>query len=369
VRLASVIPFRRLIDPLVGPLVSTLATPLVPEDFLRLVDPLWSSTELHGRVQSVRRETADATSLVIRPGRRWAGPRAGQYLPVGVDVDGVRHWRTYSISTPPGSPLLTITVKAVPGGRVSPRLAQRTAAGEVLRLGPAGGEFVLPGATPSGLLFVTAGSGITPVAAMLRELASGARAGTDVVLVHSAPTPADVIFGTELRGLPARVPGVRLHEHHTRTAGSPGRLTAADVAALCPDWATRATYACGPDGLLRDLAAHWSAAGREDRLHVERFRVPDRVGAAGGPRRGGSVRFTATGLRAQASGRTPLLEVGENAGVLMPSGCRQGICHTCLAPLRSGRVRDLRTGREHGEPGDLIQTCVSAAAGSVEIDL
>jgi stearoyl-CoA 9-desaturase NADPH oxidoreductase len=64
-----------------------------------------------------------------------------------------------------------------------------------------------------------------------------------------------------------------------------------------------------------------------------------------------------------------LLVVGENAGVLMPSGCRMGICYSCLAPLRSGRVRDLRTGREHGDEGELIQTCVSAAAGPVAIDL
>jgi ferredoxin len=81
------------------------------------------------------------------------------------------------------------------------------------------------------------------------------------------------------------------------------------------------------------------------------------------------VRFTRSGVRTPSNARTSLLEAGERAGVLMPSGCRQGICHTCLAPLRSGRVRDLRTGVEPGEPGDLVQTCVSAAAGPLEIDL
>lgn len=364
-RFAPLIPFAAR---LVQPLAATLTTPLLPEDLLGLIDPLWSTTELRGRVERVHRETADATSLVIRPGRGWGGHLCGQYLPVGVDVDGVRSWRTYSICTPPGSPLLTITVKAVPGGRVSPHLAHRTGPGELLRLGQADGDFVLPRPGPTRLLFVTAGSGITPVAAMVRDLT--ARDGPlDVVLVHSAPTPQDTVFGPELRRLAARLPGLRLHEHHTRTPGATGRLTAASVAALCPDWAMRTTFACGPDGLLQDLAAHWAAAGCDERLHVERFRVPTRDATAGRPRHGGRVRFTASGVHAQASGRTPLLEVGEDAGVLMPSGCRQGICHTCLAPLRSGRVRDLRTGREHGEPGDLIQTCVSAAAGPIEIDL
>ncbi len=339
---------------------SRLSTPLLPADFLELVDPLWSAGELRGRVEAVRRETADTTSLVIRPGRGWAGHRAGQYVPVGVDVDGVRTWRTYSLSTPPGAGLLTVTVTAVPGGRVSPRLAHRTRPGEILRLGPAGGDFVLPARAPR-LLFVTAGSGITPVAAMARELRG---TGADVVHVHSARTPEDVIFGPELRGLA----GYRFLEHHTRTPGSRGRLHAVDVAALCPDWARRTAFACGPEGLLHDLREHWADAGHDARLHVERFRLagPAR-GTAAGP--GGRAQFVRSGVRTATDGRTSLLDAGERAGVLMPNGCRQGVCHTCLAPLRSGRVRDLRTGREHGEPGDLIQTCVSAPAGSVEIDL
>jgi ferredoxin len=71
----------------------------------------------------------------------------------------------------------------------------------------------------------------------------------------------------------------------------------------------------------------------------------------------------------QADGDTPILDIGEDAGVLMPSGCRMGICHSCLTPLLSGQVRDLRTGEVHGEPGQLIQTCVSAAAGPVNLEL
>ena len=81
------------------------------------------------------------------------------------------------------------------------------------------------------------------------------------------------------------------------------------------------------------------------------------------------MRFTRSGRQAHAQGDTPLLAVGEDAGVLMPSGCRMGICHSCIARLTSGRVRDLRTGREYGDEGDLVQTCVSAAVGDVEIDV
>ena len=84
---------------------------------------------------------------------------------------------------------------------------------------------------------------------------------------------------------------------------------------------------------------------------------------------GGSARFSRTDRTVVAPGATPLLDVGESAGVIMPSGCRMGICYGCVVPLVRGQVRDLRTGDVHGEAGDLVQTCVSAAAGTVELDL
>jgi stearoyl-CoA 9-desaturase NADPH oxidoreductase len=345
-----------------------LTTPLLPGDYLGLVNPLWSSRELRGRVEAVRPETADAASLVIRPGLGWADHRAGQYVRVGVDIDGVRHWRTFSLSSPPNRAdgCITITVKAVPQGRVSGHLVRRVTRGAIVRLAPPAGRFVLPDRLPPKLLFVTAGSGITPVAAMLRGLAAGAQM-PDVVLVHSAPRAADVIFGAELRELAARSPSLRLYERHTRAdAGGPGgRLTIAQLLALCPDWSERDVWACGPPQMLDDVERHWRAAGMADRLHVERFRPP----AASVSGAGGRVRFVTSGREADADGSTSLLFVGEGAGVLMPSGCRMGICYSCVARLRSGLVRDLRSGQEHGDEGELIQTCVSAAAGNVEIEL
>jgi ferredoxin-NADP reductase len=348
-------------------IVTWLTTPLLPDDYLGLVNPLWSSRELRGRVEAVQPETADATSLVIRPGRAWAGHQAGQHVRVGVDIDGVLHWRTYSLSSAPEREdgCITITVNAVPDGLVSPHLVRRVAPGVIVRLGQAEGRFVLPPTVPSRLLFLTAGSGITPVAGMLRSLAARGEM-PDAVLVHSAPTRADVIFGAELRELAARFPSLRLYERHTRAAGgTSGRFTMGQLPDICPDWSERHVWACGPIGMLDDAERHWRGAGLADRLRVERFRRA--VALSGGI--GGRVRFGKSRRTADAGGDTPLLVVGEDAGVLMPSGCRMGICFSCVARLKSGRVRDLRTGREHGDEGELIQTCVSAAAGAIEIDL
>lgn len=358
-------------------LTTALTTPLRPEDYLALVNPLWSARERRGRVEQVTAETDDTATLVIRPGSGWGPHRAGQWVSVGVAVDGVWRSRCYSITSPAGNTgdgLLRITVKAVADGHVSHHLVHRTPPGAVLRLGPARGEFVLPDPVPERLLFITAGAGITPVMGMLRTLvgdratpnatpAAPPAAIPDVMHVHCARHADDVIFGTELRALPRQLPGYRLHERHTRRDG---RLTPAHLHELCPDWRRRPTWACGPTGMLTDLEAHWNQAGARERLHLERF-APTPLAAPDTD--GGTVSFTRTRRDAAAPAGTPLLRVGEQAGVAMPSGCRIGICFSCVAPLRRGQVRDLRTGQVHGEQGDLIQTCISGAAGPCAIDL
>ncbi|MDN3351469.1 ferredoxin reductase [Actinomadura sp. DC4] len=334
-----------------------LTTPLLPDDYLTLLNPLWAAREPRARVEAVRPETAEAATIVLRPGRHWRPHRPGQWTRIRVDIDGVRHWRTFSLSSPPRTDgLVTITVKAA--GLVSGHLVRSLRPGTIVGLACPEGEFVLPDPPPARLLFLTAGSGITPVRAMLHGLPAEA---SDVVLIHSAPAREDVIFGVELRDLAARRPGLRLYERHTRYDG---RLGPAGVADLCPDWAERTAFACGPAAMLAAAAEHWAA--HRVPLRVERFHPVLRPPSGGD---GGRVRFLRSGRETEADGRTPLLAAGEEAGALLPSGCRMGICRSCLGRLASGRVRDLRTGRLHGEVGDLIQTCVSAAAGTVEIDL
>jgi ferredoxin-NADP reductase len=341
-------------------LAELVTTPLLPSDYLDLVDPLRSGADLRGRIEAVLPETRDAATLVIRPGRGWKGHAPGQYIRIGIDVDGVRQWRAYSLTSHLGRTdgCIAVTVKAIPSGLVSNHLVHRTTPGTIVQLDQAAGEFVLPVERPAKALFVTAGSGITPVMGMLRnhpEL-------RDVVLVHSAPTADDVVFGAELRGLAADG-RIRLIEQHTNVDGV---LDAAGIAELVPDWVERATWACGPVGLLEALEEHWGTAGIADRLYTERFRP--RVLVTG---EGGTVSFTKNGTTLDADGATPILDAAEEAGVLMPSGCRMGICYGCVLPLREGAVRDLRNGEvTTAAPGDgvLIQTCVSAAAGACDID-
>ena len=337
--------------------VELLTTPLVPADYLDVVAPLRNPGVLRAKIEAVRPETRDSVTLVLRPGRGWRPHEPGQYVRLGVDVDGVRLWRAYSVTSAPGG--LSVTVNAVPGGAVSNYLVGNARRGMLIHLDLPAGDFTLPLPRPEKVLFVTAGSGITPVMGILR---SALPELSDVVVVHSAPDREAVVFGAELRALAADG-RIRLIERHTRAEG---RVTPDQLAELVPDLPDRHTWACGPNELLDALGAHWLETGIADRLHVERFRPT--VIATGD---GGKVTFARSGTVVEADGGVPLLEAGEAAGVLMPSGCRMGICFSCVLPMTEGAVRDLRDGQiTTAVEGDnvLVQTCVSAAAGPCHLD-
>jgi ferredoxin-NADP reductase len=346
--------------------VRSLFTPLLPDDYLELINPLWSTQELRGRIERIVPETPDAVSVLIRPGYEWPGHQPGQYLRIGVIVDGVHHWRAYSLTTDPGRPdgMIGITPKLVDAGTVSPYLVRGARPGDVVRLGGVEGTFVLPDPHPARPLFISAGSGITPIMSMLRALdREGALA--DAVHVHSARAAEGVIFAERLADLAARNPGYRLT---VRLTGEEGRISPPDLDALCPDWRERDAFASGPGEMLDALAAHWREQGDPARLASERFQ-PVIGGGEAVAGSGGRVEFSRSGVATECDGATPILVAGEAAGAELPFGCRMGICHTCIGRLCSGEVRDLRTGEVHGTEGEMVRTCVNAPEGPVEIAL
>jgi ferredoxin-NADP reductase len=345
--------------------VASLFSPLLPDDYLELINPLWSTRELRGRIERIEPETPEAVTVLIRPGHEWTGHSPGQYVRIGVVVDGVHHWRAYSLTSEPGRAdgCISITPKLVEAGKVSPHLVRRAEPGEIVRLGGVEGTFVLPDPLPPKLLFISAGSGITPIMSMLRSLA-GRDALTDIVHVHSARSEEGVIFGRRLRELDRSHPGFSLH---LRLTGAEGRVAPADLDTLCPDWRERHAFLSGPAEMLDAMSDHWSAEGDGELLHMERFQPL--IGGEPGEGEGGTVRFTTSRVEAVCESGTPILAGGEEAGAALPFGCRMGICHTCVGELCSGRIRDLRTGEIHGSPGEMVRTCVNAPEGPIEIAL
>src|SRR3954464_7282471 len=140
--------------------VSALSSPMLPDDYLELINPLWSTRELRGRIEEIRHETEDAATVLIRPGYDWPGHEPGQYLRIGVDIDGRRHWRAYSLTSEPHHPegFISVTPKLVESGAVSPFINRDLKPGALVYLGGVEGQFVMPEPVPEKLLFISAGS-------------------------------------------------------------------------------------------------------------------------------------------------------------------------------------------------------------------
>ena len=305
------------LEPGAWTLPSKLTTPLHPDDYLRLLNPLWSQRELRGRIEQVVPETDDAATLVIRPGWGWRyDHRPGQYVGIGVQVNGKFQWRSYSVSSPPlrRGRTISITVRAMPEGKLSAHLVNGLEPGTIVRLALPEGDFVLPDPPPAKMLFLVGGSGVTPVMAMLRTMDRRARNGkpADVVMHYSSPTEDRMIFRDELAALEERHDGLTVHRLHTDTDGM---LELAHLDRICPDWRERETWACGPGPMLDAIAEHFESAGLEDRLHLERFSLK----LAGDGGEGGTITFRTSGKTAEADGATTVLEAGERPASACPS--------------------------------------------------
>ncbi|GAB3681058.1 ferredoxin reductase [Salinisphaera aquimarina] len=341
-------------------LVGALASPLSVDDYLSLIDRRLSIKEPRGRVTSVARQTDDSVTLTIDPNDNWQGHHAGQHVLLGVDLDGVRHSRCFSLVSAPSDPLIEITVKRNGDGRVSNFLVDHAARGQLVHLSPAEGDFCPQRIAPPKALLISAGSGITPVMGVLRDWIARGQLN-DVVFIHYARSQADMIYAAEVDALAARHDGLRVAT--VFTAEGAGRIDDAAIDAQVADLAERETWLCGPSGFM-DAAEALIVARSNKPLHREQFAATRREAAHGE----GAVRFLKSDRA--ASGETgSLLEIAEGAGLKPAYGCRMGICHACKCRVSEGSVRDLRTNRVREVRDTDIQLCIHAAAGDVAVEL
>ncbi|MBS7808714.1 ferredoxin reductase [Variovorax sp. PCZ-1] len=354
-------PVTRLLQ---RPWVESIVSQGAVEDTLRGLHPMLSLTEVRARVLKVINETNSAKTFVLQPNALWQGALAGQFVSVQVEIDGRRVSRMYSLSSSPGARRLAITVQRQPGGVVSNHLHETLRVGDVLTISQAMGEFVLPAQLPSKILLLSAGSGITPVMAMLRDLSARGYAG-DVMFVHACRSPEHQIFAAALAKLQADSPAQRIVEHFTATAG---RLSPALLSQAVPDLAERNTWMCGPSAWMDEMHRYWLASGIKQPLLSERFAAAPVLPAQalGEPV---SITFQASGKQFTTQGSAALLMQAEQHGLSPKHGCRIGICRSCQCTKTSGTVQNLQTGELCDAPNTLIRLCISAARSDVTLDL
>lgn len=354
----------RLRKALGNPLFEALAAPHGVSHWLEQVNPTWTLRSDRAVVTAVHRETADAVTLTLAPvDDRRAQFLPGQYLQVGVEIEGVTHTRCFSISCATGRPerRLEITVKQHDDGFVSRWLNANAVPGLVLTVSEPAGDFTLPSARPAHLVLISGGSGITPVMSMLRTLVDEGHQGR-VTFLHFARTRDELIFADELGLIAADHDTIEVRTVFTREGGE--HLDQRQLDGLGVDTTSVLAFACGPRELVDAARALW--AGHEDRLFVEYFQPP--AVDLDADEASGTITFAGSGTTVDNDGRT-LLEQAEAAGLSPASGCRMGICHTCPRRKTTGTVLDAVTGTRSATPDEEIRICVSVPCGDVELDL
>jgi ferredoxin-NADP reductase len=295
---------------------------------------------------AIRPETHDIATFIFAPPQ----PRLFQFLPgqfMTFDLDAVGVQRCYTIASPPTRPWrIEITTKR--SGPASTWLHNALKPGMQLKASGPMGDFTF-GASPAGpFLFLSAGSGITPMMSMARTL-HDLGSPADVLFVHSARTPSDLPFTGDLAALAHR-PGFRSINIVSRDTpghrwdGFRGRLTPAMLAVLAPDLHTRTVFCCGPAPYMASVRAMLVEAGFDlRRYHEESFDFtapaeeppPPPITAATGSF---TVQFARSNQTIGCAPDTTVLAAARAAGIRLPSACGKGVCGTCKSRLLAGSV-------------------------------
>jgi stearoyl-CoA 9-desaturase NADPH oxidoreductase len=346
---------RRLLS---SSLVDLLVGPHGIDRYLELIRPDLTISDARARIVSVERQTPRSVTLRIRPNAAWSGFQAGQFIRVGVEIDGVRRTRTYSPASSQyvAHDLLELTISFLPDGLVSSYLRRENPGGTVY-LGAADGNFMLPTPRPERLALVSGGSGITPVMAMLRTLCDEGHTG-ELTFVHYGPTRSDWLYERQVRELAGTHPNVSVEYVATREGGARFSRGALGLSAETH------VAVCGPPRLIDAVREEWSDA--PGRVLAETFTPPTL--AVSGTAADGTLRFRKTGTTVPITTGT-LLEQAEAAGLTPEFGCRMGICHSCTCRKTAGAVRNVLTGDVSDEEDEDIQLCISVPAGDVALEI
>lgn len=367
-----------------------MSTASYAPDLAAPASPPWSADQDDSlRCVQIRQETADVKTFVLAA----SGPRSFRYLPgqfitLELDIDGRKINRCYTLSSTPTRPdLVGITVKRVPGGVVSNWLHDHLRVGMGLgAMGPSG-EFSCFKAPAQRYLFLSGGSGVTPLMSMTRAL-HDLGSDADIVFVHCARTPADILFAEELTMMARNMPHLRLamvcetHTPDSAYAGHLGRLDAARLAHIAPDFLQRDVYTCGPAPFMAAVRSLLGASSfdmqryREESFSFESLTPAEKAEDAveysinNADNLIYSIQLDKTGKTFPCHSYQTILQAAINVGIRLPSSCSSGICGTCKTKIIFGQVAMTPAGgiRQREIDQGWILPCCSRPTSDIALD-
>jgi ferredoxin-NADP reductase len=327
---------------------------------------------------SITQQTPDAKTLrFIVPEGRTLNSRPGQFLTFSFLFDGKKVIRSYSIcSSAARSGYIEITPKRIETGCASIFLNDRAAVGMTVEAAGPFGQFYLDERKHRSIVLLAAGSGITPMMAMLRYI-DDLCLDTTATLLYCVRTNSDIIFERELEQLQSRLQNFQYHvtlsQPHAHWAGPRGHVSREFIESTVNDLAAQHFFLCGPPAFMDASRVILMGLGvKPERITQESFGAPApaRVPTPAAPKTGTVVEFVRSAKTGTVRSGQTLLEAAEEAGVVIPFSCRQGQCGTCKTKLLAGNVRmDAEEGLDADSRAQgFVLTCVGHANGAVQLD-
>ncbi|MBV2186580.1 MAG: hybrid-cluster NAD(P)-dependent oxidoreductase [Rhizobium sp.] len=344
----------------------------------------WSDREHRLECVAVTPEAPDVMTFTFRPDRpgHWFRYQPGQFVTLEIPVGPEPVMRTYTLSSSPSRPYtVAVTVKAQKDSIGTRWMFDNLKPGMQMKaIGPLG-DFSYARHPGSKYLFVSAGSGITPMVSMTRDLADR-QPDSDIAFLHCARSPDDIIFRWELEAKSREMPKFTLGfiieqlTHGQLWSGLKGRIDKAKIALLAPDFLDRTVFCCGPEPFMATVREALASAGFDmANYHEETFQpakpqppvvAADHEGEVEATR----VVFAMSGKDGLCEPGHTVLQAARAAGVRIGAACESGLCGTCKVMKLSGEVEMDHNGGILDDEIDegYILACCSRPKGDIEIE-
>ncbi|MEI6707121.1 MAG: FAD-binding oxidoreductase [Methylococcales bacterium] len=343
---------------------------------------IWSKGTTVLRVADIVDETYDTKTFRLISDEKpiLFSYQPGQFITFLLTINGEQVQRSYSMSSSPSRPhTLELTVKRVPDGLVSNWLCDTVRVGDKLKVKGPSGKFTCFNYPSNKIMFLAAGSGITPIMSMARWIADTA-ADIDAKFIASFKTPSEIIFRKELELLSARHSSFRVALSVTASwhssefwTGFTGRINQKMIEIVAPDFRERHIFMCGPEGFMEEMKAMLiSVDFPMVNLHSESFsggRVASGVETHADSVGKYQVQFTKSGVTIKTNGNKSILDLAEAHGIELDYSCRAGYCGDCKAKVRGDVKMPANVEIEDSEKAEgFVYTCCGFPQGDIEVD-